>query len=163
VKKYALYTIIVVFLLFFQSSSLYSGLGIRDVNPDFLLLIVCSLAFFKGSLAGEISGFVIGFIADIISGGLLGLSSFMYTVIGYGVGLLGDRVYGSNYLLSVIILFFATILKALVLSMLAVIFLKPGYFGYFSQGRIFLEAVINSVIAPLFFLMTVKIEEKFAG
>jgi len=163
VKRYIIYAIFIVFFILFQSMNLYTYISIRGVSPDFLLIGVVSVAFFVGALPGEIIGFATGFIVDIISGGLLGLSAFFYTAAGFSVGLIGEKVYGNYLLVSIITLFAATFLKAIILSMLAAIFIKPGFFGFFAQGRIFLEAVLNSVIAPLFFLFVAKTEKKFIG
>jgi rod shape-determining protein MreD len=131
---------------------------IKGVSPDFLLVAISLAAFILGPIPGQIIGFAIGLIIDIISGGLLGISAFTFSVIGYAVGLVGNKVYGNNILITITILFVVTLLKASILSMLAAIFLKPGYFGYFSQGKIFLEAVLNSLIAPILFIIITKIE-----
>jgi len=109
---------------------------------------------------GEIIGFVTGFIVDILAGGLLGISAFTYTVVGFGVGIVGQRVYGTSLLIPITVLFVVTLIKAFLLGMLAAVFLKPGYFGYFSQGKIFLEVVLNSTIAPCFFILMTKLERK---
>jgi len=163
VKKYTIYIIIIAFFIIFQSTFFYSSIKINGVTADFLLIIIVSLSFFIGPLKGEIFGFVTGFIVDIISGGLIGLSSFTYTIVGYGSGYFGSSIYSNYYIISIFIVFIATFVKAIVMSLMGAIFIKPGYFGYFSHGRIFLEAIINSILAPLFFLIISKIEEKLTG
>ncbi len=162
-KKYAIFLFIIGALIVFQSTFVYNSITVRDVGPDFLMIIVVAISFFLGSVSGEIFGFITGIIADIISGGLLGLSAFTYTVIGYGVGLLGNKIYGNYYILSIFIVFVATFVKALIMAMLGSLFIKPGYFGFFTHGRIFLEAVMNGVISPLFFLIVYKIENRVTG
>jgi rod shape-determining protein MreD len=131
---------------------------LRGVSPDFLLVAICLAAFILGPIPGQIIGFIVGLIIDIISGGLLGISAFTFSIIGYGVGVVGQKVYGNNILITITILFVVTLIKASILSMLAAIFLEPGYFGYFSQGKIFLEAVLNSLVAPILFIIITKIE-----
>jgi rod shape-determining protein MreD len=131
---------------------------LRGVSPDFLLVAICLAAFILGPIPGQIIGFIVGLIIDIISGGLLGISAFTFSIVGYGVGVVGQKVYGNNILITITILFVVTLIKASILSMLAAIFLEPGYFGYFSQGKIFLEAVLNSLVAPILFIIITKIE-----
>jgi rod shape-determining protein MreD len=162
VKKYIVFIVLIVGFMFLQSSTLYDKVSIRGVTPDFLLITISLSAFFLGPVPGQIIGFVTGFILDIIQPvGLLGLSAFSYTLIGYGVGIIGQKVYGNSVLITITLMFIVTLLKAAVLSMLAAIFLKAGYFGYFVQGRIFLEAVLNSVITPLLFLIIGRVEREF--
>ena len=161
-KKYIVFIVLIVGFMFLQSSTLYDKVSIRGVTPDFLLITISLSAFFLGPVPGQIIGFVTGFILDIIQPvGLLGLSAFSYTLIGYGVGIIGQKVYGNSVLITITLMFIVTLLKAAVLSMLAAIFLKAGYFGYFVQGRIFLEAVLNSVITPLLFLIIGRVEREF--
>ena len=154
VRKYVIFIVLIAFFIFFQSTLFYENLNIRDVHPDFVIIILSIAAFLLGSMAGQIMGFATGLIIDVLSGGLLGISAFTYTIIGFGVGIVGGMIYGRNILISIIMLFFVTLAKGALLSLIAAIFLEPGYFGYFSQGRIFLEAVMNCLLtAPLFFII----------
>ncbi len=162
-RRYAIYLILLGLLIVFQSTFIYNSITIKDVGPDFLLIFVVSISFFMGPVAGEIIGFIAGLVADIISGGLLGLSAFTYTLVGYGVGVFGSKIYGNYYILSIFIVFASTFIKAIIMIVLGAIFIKPGYFGFFSHGRIFLESVMNGLISPLFFLIIGKIEKRLAG
>jgi len=162
-KRYSLYTILLAFSIVFQSTFLYDSIKINGISADFIFLMVLSISFFLGPLEGEIIGFITGLIVDIISGGLLGLSSFTYTLLGYGAGYFGKRIYSNYYIISIFVIFISTFLKAIIISIMGAIFIKPGYFGFFTHGRIFLEAILNSVVAPLFFLIVSKIEEKLTG
>ncbi len=157
-KKYLIFILLISVIIFYQSSPISNSVVIRGVSPDFLLVAISLAAFILGPIPGQIIGFIIGLVIDLISGGLLGISAFTFSIIGYGVGAVGQKVYGNNILITITILFVATLVKASILSMLAAIFLKPGYFGYFSQGKIFLEAVLNSLIAPILFILITKIE-----
>jgi rod shape-determining protein MreD len=159
-KKYILFIVLLGFFIFFQSTPLYENINIRGVQPDFLLIILCTAAYILGPLPGQIIGFLTGLTIDIIAGGLIGISAFTYTIIGYGVGAVGSKLYGRSFLTSSIILFFATLIKAALLSMLGSLFLESGYFGYFAQGRAFLEAVLNCFIAPILFFIIMRVEQR---
>ncbi len=158
-RKYVVFILLLAFFVFFQSTLFYEKINLRDVSPDFILIILSIAAFLLGPMPGQIMGFGVGLIVDILSGGLLGMSAFAYTIIGYGVGIIGDIVYGRNILISIILLFFVTIVKGVLLSMLAAMFLEPGYFAYFSQGRIFLEAVINCLLTPPLFFIIMRVKK----
>jgi len=158
-RKYVVFILLLAFFVFFQSTLFYERINIRDVGPDFILIILSIASFLLGPMPGQIMGFGIGLIVDILSGGLLGMSAFTYTIIGYGVGIVGGMVYGRNILISIILLFFVTIVKGILFSMLAAMFLEPGYFAYFSQGRIFLEAVINCLLTPPLFFIIMRVKK----
>ena len=158
-RKYVVFILLLAFFIFFQSTLFYDRINIRDVTPDFILIILSVAAFLLGPMAGQIMGFATGLIVDILAGSLLGLSAFTYTIIGYGVGIVGGMVYGRNILISIILLFFVTIVKGVLLSMLAAVFLEPGYFAHFSQGRIFLEAVMNCLLTPPLFFIIMRVKK----
>ena len=161
-KRYVVFIIFVVLAIFFQSTFLYDKIIVRSAAPDFVLIIICIAAFLSGPIPGQILGFVTGFVVDILSGGLLGLYAFTYTLMGYGVGIVGQRVLGKNVLITITLLFFVTLTKAAILGMFAALFLTPGYFGYFASGMVFLEAVMNGLIAPLLFVIINRIQIRVA-
>ena len=162
-KKYIIFILWIIGVFLLQSSPLYEHIGVRGVTPDFLLIMISLAAFILGPIAGQIIGFITGFIVDIIpTVELLGLSAFAFTLIGYVIGIAGQKVYGNSVLIIITLLFVVTLVKAIVLSLFAALFLEPGYFGYFSHGKIFLEAVLNSIIAPVLLIIFTKIERKIA-
>jgi rod shape-determining protein MreD len=159
-RRYILFIIVIGFFIFLQSTAFYDKASIRGVQPDLVLIAVCITAYRLGFLPGQIIGFCAGLILDIFAGGLLGISAFTYTLIGYGVGTVGNKLYGRSILTSALILFFATLIKALLLSMVAAVFLEPGYFGFFTHGRAFLEAILNCFLAPPLFFLVVRLDER---
>lgn len=161
-KKYILFIVLTGLFIFLQSTQFYDSVSMRGVQPDFVLISVCVAAYLLGSLAGQVIGFCAGLVLDILAGGLLGISAFAYTVIGYGVGTVGGKLYGNSIFTSAIILFFATLIKALLMSMAAAVFLEPGYFGYFTHGRVFLEAILNCFLAPPLFFVISRLDERVA-
>ncbi len=161
-KKYILFIVLTGLFIFLQSTQFYDSVSIRGVQPDFVLISVCVAAYLLRSLAGQVIGFCAGLVLDILAGGLLGISAFAYTVIGYGVGTVGGKLYGNSIFTSAIILFFATLIKALLMSMAAAVFLEPGYFGYFTHGRVFLEAILNCFLAPPLFFVITRLDERVA-
>jgi cell shape-determining protein MreD len=82
--------------------------------------------------------------------------------VGFGVGVAGRKVYSTSILISIVLIFVVTLVKAAVLGMLAAFFLKAGYFGYFSQGRIFLEVLLNCVIYPILYFLITKFERNIS-
>lgn len=161
-KKLIVFILLLSLFVFFQSTNIYAKLTVRSVSPDFVFILFCLAAFLLGPIRGQIIGFIVGFMIDILSGGMLGLSSFTLTLLGYIIGFAGLEVYGNSALISVILLFLATIARALIFGLLAAIFLKPGYFGFFTQGRVFLEAILNSILSPLFFVLITRIERRIS-
>lgn len=68
-------------------STLFSTFTIMGVVPQLVLVVALALAFLEGEQVGAIAGFFGGLLVDLLSpGAIVGLSSFVYTLLGYGVG-----------------------------------------------------------------------------
>jgi rod shape-determining protein MreD len=56
--------------------------GHADLTP----LVVAAVAYYAGSVAGSATGFAMGLLLDLATGGTIGASSLVLTAVGYGVG-----------------------------------------------------------------------------
>jgi rod shape-determining protein MreD len=60
--------------------------------PDLVCIVLVSIALLRGAEVGALAGFAAGFLLDALSGQPLGLSSFVYSAVGYGAGRYGEKV-----------------------------------------------------------------------
>jgi rod shape-determining protein MreD len=60
--------------------------------PDIVCIALVSIALLRGAEVGAVAGFVAGFLLDALAGQPMGLSSFVYTAVGYGAGRAGENV-----------------------------------------------------------------------
>jgi rod shape-determining protein MreD len=77
---------IVLLLVLTVQKSLLSGIDIRDVRPDALLLFAVCAGLVGGSEVGAVVGFATGLIADLFVLAPLGLSALVFSLVGYAVG-----------------------------------------------------------------------------
>jgi len=65
---------------------------IREIRPDFLLILVMFIGLNQGKVSGQLYGFGIGLVADAIGlGSFIGLSALAKTIAGFGAGMLYRR------------------------------------------------------------------------
>jgi len=65
---------------------------IREIRPDFLLILVMFIGISQGKVTGQLYGFGIGLVVDALGlGSFLGLSALAKTIAGFGAGLLHKR------------------------------------------------------------------------
>jgi rod shape-determining protein MreD len=83
--KYLIYAG-VGFLLIVIQVLISRFLSIAGVSPDFLLIFLVWLTIREGQFAGETSGFVLGFVLDVMSGGILGAQTLSKTIACFLVG-----------------------------------------------------------------------------
>lgn len=72
--------------------------------PNLLIVFVCSYALLRGKKEGMIVGFLIGILVDLFHGyyEIIGISAFLYLVIGYVVGLFHEILYLQDILIPII-------------------------------------------------------------
>ena len=91
IKKILLYSAIGLFLLSIQGI-LGQWLSIQKIKPDFLLILVLYIGQREGKNFGQLSGFVIGLLADLIGmSTFLGLSIFTKVISGFLAGCLKNQ------------------------------------------------------------------------
>lgn len=83
---------------------------IRNIRPDFILLLVLIVGRLKGRIVGQLYGFSIGLLIDAIGmGSFLGLSALTKTISGFFSGYLKNQKGRLNlfsyYAIAIIIIF----------------------------------------------------------
>ncbi len=132
-------------------SVFFSKIMPSGIVPDIALIILIATAWRYGSLAGEITGFLIGISFDAMGLAPLGFHAFLYTLIGYLFGRMQDSVSPGPLILPVIGT--AAILKYSGSFFLSMIFgLNSGALRYFSLMTVW-ELAENIILAPLVFLL----------
>ena len=133
-------------------------LNFEAVKPDLMLIVVICFSFITGSEDGIIAGFTGGLLKDIFSVHLLGINALVKTVIGYIAGIMREKIFYQHLLWIVAIFtFIFTILNNLIIYFL-INALQPNYdFAVILKDFILIQAIINSILAPLIFIGIRKI------
>ena len=77
--------------------------------PNFLLLVVVTLALVEGPGAGAVAGFAAGLIFDLLGVGPVGPMVLVLTVTGYLAGLLHENMFAEGWLLPLTVLAIASL------------------------------------------------------
>lgn len=85
IKSFGLPILIFIPLLVLQLT-IIPLISYNNVVPDLVILPVVYFAVKKGHNFGMILGFIIGFLFDLFSGGLVGASMFSKTIAGFVAG-----------------------------------------------------------------------------
>ena len=117
-------------------SNVLSGLMVSGVRPDIVLILVVYFANANGNLAGQLTGVATGLVRDLITLSPLGFHSLVYATVGFLYGGTKDKVFMDPILVPMLMVFVATILKALLGGLLAVVFgIQSVTNSIFSAGR----------------------------
>jgi rod shape-determining protein MreD len=152
IRRLAFSFLLVSILLIVQTTWL-DAIAIYSVLPDLALLAVIYISFKAHGLQGQITGFFAGLLQDGVSAAPLGLTALINTVLATLFNSLSGRFYIDKILMPILFGFSATIMKAIMLSLLSFIF-KGKILSYdFLQPLIWIETAYNGILAPILFLL----------
>jgi rod shape-determining protein MreD len=144
-------TIIALAVCILLQSTLLHGIELGGVHPDLGLLVLIFVSLRRGAVVGQVSGFVSGFLEDVMNVSPLGFHSLLRTVMGFLYGLLSGNVFIDPFLMPIVMAVIATILKGFLAGIVSAIFgiASSGFITF--TGRIWIEAGYNGVVAPFLF------------
>jgi len=148
-----IWTVIICVAFAILQSTLLGKIAILNVIPDLALCVLVFSSYVNGTMTGQISGFLSGLFIDFLSAAPIGMSSLIRTLIGALAGLFKDSLFLGYVIMPIILCAIATILKALMMFVLHLVMgsVIPAY--SFINMEFWIELGLNSVCAPLLFLI----------
>ena len=126
------------------------------VIPDFALIVVAFFAARRGMQEGQILGFFNGLAEDFITSSFPGFNALIKTIIGFLAGTIKNKMLFDPVIFPSLFIFFVTLLKGILAAVTAYLFFPEGYFPAVFSSRFLLEIVLNSLFAPLIYLILKK-------
>ncbi len=117
------FVLISYFMLIFQAT-LINSISIASVKPEIILLLVVFFALYNGSKAGMFCGMILGLCVDVLSGGIVGINSFVLGCLGFLCGFLKERVYTMHLLTRMLIPMVSCIFSLFLYYIIAVHFYR---------------------------------------
>ncbi len=131
-------TIIELFICLLLQTSVFSYFVISGVMPDILIILVISVAYFKGQNQAVILGFFSGFLLDIVSSGNIGITSILYMIIAFLAGYAHKLYAKQDY-----------IIPHLLIGAGELLFNFLSYLtGFFLQGKLELGMLFFNTLMP---------------
>jgi rod shape-determining protein MreD len=132
-------------------AALAPHMAILGVTPNFLLLVVVTLAMVEGSTPGAVAGFVAGLLFDLLGSGPIGPGALVLTGVGYLAGTLANNMFAESWLMPVSVVFVASLLAELAYGgLLAIIGVETQFLGI--VWKIVLPgAIYNTALAVLIY------------
>ncbi len=150
IKKSMWALLITAILILFQSL-LSPYIAIKTVSPDLALCILLYMALHNGIMTGQVLGFFSGLLLDVLSLAPLGLNSVTRILIGAFSGLFVGMFFIDFFLVPFFASAIAVILKALVFSLLSLLFGIQGLSVSFVTATFWIEVLYTALVAPFIF------------
>ncbi len=126
-------------------------MAISGVRPDFLLLVVITLAILEGPTAGSVSGFSAGLLFDLLGTGVVGPAALVFAVTGYVAGLMKENLFAEGWAVPVTIVFLGSLLAGAAYAIFLVFVGQESSLGLMLWRIILPGAVYELVLAALTF------------
>ena len=146
-------TVVLLVVCILLQSTILSRVALRGVRPDLALIVLVFVSLRRGSMVGQVSGFVTGFLEDLMNVSPLGFHSLLRAVLGFLFGLLSGNVFVDPFLMPMILTVVATILKGLLAGIVSAVFgvTASGFITF--AGRLWIEVGYNGLLAPFLFAL----------
>jgi len=126
-------------------------IAIGGVVPDFLLLVVVTLALVEGPTAGASAGFAAGLIFELIGSGPVGPMVLVLAVTGYMAGLLHENMFAEGWLLPLTVLAVASIASTLAYGLMLDLLGVGGPFVLTFFTKMLPEALYDTALGLLIY------------
>jgi len=129
--------------------SIAPHLAVFGVVPNIIFLVVVTLAFVKGPVAGGISGFVGGLVFDLIGTSIVGPYALVLSVVGYTTGMLSANLFAEGWILPVTIVAVASLSAELAYGIVLAVLGLGGTFWRDVLTVMIPSALYHTVLAVL--------------
>jgi len=149
VRSIALFTLIALFAVVLQTSVL-PVVRIGRETPDLLLIICVYLGLHQHTIPGAVGAFLLGYLQDAFSGGVIGLNAFGMCLVFTVVYLTSRRLWVDNALSKVVVVFLASMVKTTAIVALVVVFMSVELWRPILSSLL-VDAALAAIISPAVF------------
>jgi rod shape-determining protein MreD len=126
-------------------------LAIGQVVPNFLLLVVVTIALVEGPGPGAALGFSAGLLFDLLGSGPVGPMLLVLTLTGYLTGLVHENMFAEGWLLPLTVLAIATLSAEVAYGLILLLLGSGGPFWSTFLTKMLPGAIYNTALALLIY------------
>jgi rod shape-determining protein MreD len=129
--------------------SLFSQFSFDGARPDVMILVAVAGGFVAGSERGAVIGFVSGLAYDLVLTTPLGLSAFVYTLVGYTVGAVSNSVVRSSVWIGPVVVAAGSAAGMVLYAVVAEVLGQAALTGPPLTSIVVVVAAVNTALAPI--------------
>ena len=124
----------------------------NNIYPNFIMMYVVFIALNKGSMNGQISGFIYGFTWDVLSTDIFGLRALTLTICGHLAGKFNKKLNIDRALVQIMLMFVCLVITQI--SFILLYLIIPNDFGnrtLFANYNILISVLLTLILTPFVF------------
>lgn len=130
--------ILLIFFGFILQSTLLKQIAIANISPNLLLILTVSFGLMRGKKEGMFTGFLCGFLSDLMYGDILGFQALLYLTAGYLCGFCYRIFYDDDIKMPVVLIAGSDLAYGILMYA----------FQFLLRGRISLPYYLGRIIIP---------------
>jgi len=139
---------LVILITLILQVCLLARFSFDGAKPDIMILLAIAAGFVAGPEKGATIGFASGLAFDVVLTTPFGLSAFVYTLVGYGVGALGASVVRSSWWIAPAVAAVASTAGVLLYAMVGAVLGEATLSGPPLTAIVVVVAAVNALLAP---------------
>ena len=148
---------IIIVLAYILQITIVPELTVFGINPNVILIVVCSIAFLFGGTSGGIVGFFCGMLIDLYYGRNIGFNALLYLYIGIVLGSFNKRIFKDNYFVILIFMIFTTFIYEFIIYVYSAIIYSQGIDLLNFISNVIILILVNTVISFFIYPILLKI------
>ena len=138
-------------LCFLLQSTVMPAISMAGVVPDLLLILVITVSYTRGRIAGMFTGFAAGLLTDVCFNEMVGLCALFYLCIGYLAGY-SQKIYDErDYMLPMLMISAGEFLYSFAYYIAYFLLRSRTEFGYYFLHLILPRIVYTVLVAALLY------------
>jgi rod shape-determining protein MreD len=154
--------IVVLLVAWLLQTTVAPNVRILGANPDFALIILVSVGLLRGSEIGAVFGFVTGALVAVSLMEPLGVSSFVFVLVGYYAGRYAETADLSTGVAPMVSVFAGSLLADILLIM-AQYLLERQVPLAFTITRVVLPSLVLNTLLAVPFYVAVRVALRGSG
>lgn len=122
--KPILYILGIIGLVLLQTT-LLNSITIMGIKPDLALIVVYFVGLFGGEMRGAMTGLALGYLMDLLSGGMWGIHLVTKPTLGFLAGLLGRTLVNVRVFFTGAIISLCSVVQGFVFLLISYFTLAP--------------------------------------
>jgi rod shape-determining protein MreD len=152
--------IILIFTFVTTQVTLLNFIHIFGVTPNLSIILIVSISLLEGRIHGATVGFFTGLCIDAVVGIALGFQALLGMLLGLLLGNINKRFFKENIFVMAVCTFTSTILFESAIIFASFLYGVEMDFFLTLKTIILPEALVNSVLGLILFLVIVQVNRK---
>ncbi|MDA3948945.1 MAG: rod shape-determining protein MreD [Spirochaeta sp.] len=130
-------------------------------RPDLVLIVLVYHAHYRGVQRGQLTGFGVGLVEDVLSAAPLGFFALVRMGVSAVLGLTNGNIRGDTVLTPMLLVLIGFVIRFLLTLALTILFGMAAMTGQLVTATTLIELLLTVVFAPVIFFLLRRVANRF--